>query len=174
MIIFLRWSVTWGPYCEYPLQCWDEQEQEMWDGLQQEKTQHRRKQAVCWANPGGVLRSPVSIPTLLLIPEETVKYDYYALFNSDLGWIGVLKQWIVCEKKCALSTLKHVHIFIDTSKVKVSTAKWEYYRTFKQYILFNNSRQSIILYCYIYYYRSSSTRRNTCGKIEVFLKKQNG
>lgn len=124
MIIFLRWSVTWGSYCEYPLQCWDEQEQEMWDGLQQEKTQHRRKQAVCWANPGGVLRSPVSIPTLLLIPEENVKYDYYALFKSDPRVIRGAESMDSMWKKCALSTLKHVHIFIDTSKINVSTSKW--------------------------------------------------
>lgn len=33
----------------------------MWDGVQQEKAERRRKQAFCWANPGGVLCSPVSI-----------------------------------------------------------------------------------------------------------------
>ena len=62
-----RWGVTWGPYCEQSLQCWDEQRQEMWDDVQQENPQRKREQADCWANPGGVLRSPVSMSSLLLL-----------------------------------------------------------------------------------------------------------
>lgn len=58
---FCRWSVTWGPYCEYSIQHWNEQGQEMWDCVQQDKTHIRREQTGCTASPGGVLCSPVSV-----------------------------------------------------------------------------------------------------------------
>lgn len=58
-----RRGVARRPHREHPLHHRDDQEQEMWDHVQQEDSERQREQADGWAHPGGVLCPPVSTPT---------------------------------------------------------------------------------------------------------------
>lgn len=73
IFVFCRRGAERGSHCQHSVQCSDEQGQEMRDGLQQKEAEHRPKQTGGGKNPGGILRSPVSVCVcvcLVLIHED--------------------------------------------------------------------------------------------------------